>query len=52
MADHLKPVREEFARLMNDKAYLEDCYRNGARQALELSQRTLDKVYKKVGFVL
>lgn len=52
VADHLRPVREEFARLMNDKAYLEDCYRSGAAQALQLSQRTLDKVYKKVGFVL
>ena len=51
VADHLKPVRDEFERLMNDKAYLEECYRDGAEKALAISQRMLDKVYKKIGFV-
>ena len=36
---------------MKDKAYLEDCYQKGAQQALAISQRVLDKVYKKVGFI-
>ncbi len=52
VADHLKPVRDEFERLINDKAYLEECYRDGAQKALSISQRMIDKVYKKVGFVL
>ncbi len=52
VAEHLRPVREEFARLMDDKAYLEQCYREGAQKALAISQRMLDKVYKKIGFVL
>ena len=33
------------------KAYLEECYRKGAEQAERIAQRTIDKMYKKVGFV-
>ncbi len=49
--DELKPLQDEFKRLINDKPYLEECYKKGAEKALSISQRTLDKVYKKVGFV-
>ncbi len=51
VADHLEPVRTEFARLIQDKAYLKECYTTGAEKALRYSQRTLSKVYRKVGFV-
>ncbi|MBQ4095409.1 MAG: tryptophan--tRNA ligase [Oscillospiraceae bacterium] len=51
VADALEPVRTEFARLMNDKAYLKECYTRGAEQARRITQRTLSKVYRKVGFV-
>ncbi len=51
VADHLEPVRTEFARLIQDKAYLKECYTAGAEKALRYSQRTLNKVYRKVGFV-
>ena len=51
VAEELKPVREKYNQLMADKAYLEQCYRSGADKALHFSQRTLDKVYKKVGFL-
>jgi len=51
VADHLKPVREKYTLLMNDKAYLEQCYTEGAKKALEISRRTLEKVYHKVGFI-
>lgn len=51
VADHLEPVRTEFARLSKDKAYLKECYTAGAEKALRYSQRTLNKVYRKVGFV-
>lgn len=51
VADHLEPVRTEFARLILDKAYLKECYTAGAEKALRYSQRTLNKVYRKVGFV-
>ena len=51
VSDQLKPVREEFARLMADKAYLKECYTNGAKSALSISRRVVTKVYRKVGFV-
>ena len=51
VADALKPVRERFAALQADISYLESCYRHGAEQALAISARTLDKVYKKIGFL-
>ena len=51
VSDQLKPVREEFARLMADKAYLKECYTNGARSALSISRKIVTKVYRKVGFV-
>ncbi|MCI8623120.1 MAG: tryptophan--tRNA ligase [Provencibacterium sp.] len=51
VADHMKPVREEFQRLYADKAYLKEVYREGAEHAAHLARRTLDKVYRKVGFV-
>lgn len=51
VADHLEPVRTEFARLIADKAYLKKCYTEGAEKALRYSQRIVSKVYRKVGFV-
>ena len=51
VAAELRPIQEEYNRLMNDKAYLESCYKEGAEKALSISQRTLDKVYKKIGFL-
>lgn len=51
VADHLAPVREGWKALMDDKEYLKQCYTQGAEKALSISQRTLEKVYKKVGFL-
>ena len=51
VADHLEPVRSEFARLIQDKTYLKECYTAGAEKALRYSQRTINKVYRKIGFV-
>ena len=50
-AEHLRPIRERFAAFSSDKAYLEECYKKGAEQANRLARRTLDKVYKKIGFI-
>ena len=47
----LRPIQEEANRLMADKAYLESVYQKGAERASVLANRTLRKVYKKVGFV-
>ena len=51
VAEHLRPVRERFDALMKDKAYLESVYRDGAQKAAYVAEKTLRKVYKKVGFV-
>jgi tryptophanyl-tRNA synthetase len=47
----LRPIREKAEYIRKDKAYLEGVYREGARRAGERANRTLRKVYKKIGFV-
>ncbi len=47
----MRPIREEALRLMGDRAYLESVLRAGAEKAQYLAEKTLRKVYKKVGFV-
>ena len=47
----LRPIREETGRLLADKAYLEGVYRAGAEKAEYIANKTLRKVYKKVGFL-
>ena len=47
----LRPIREETERLLADKTYLEGVYRSGAERASRMAERTLRKVYKKVGFL-
>ena len=50
-ADALAPVQTEFARLMGDKAYLEDVMKSGAEKAGYYARKTLSKVRRKIGFV-
>ena len=47
----LRPIRAKYDELSGDKAYLEGIYARGAEKANAMAQRTLRKVYKKVGFV-
>ena len=51
VAVHLAPVQAQFARLMDDPAYLTECYRKNAERALSVSLRTLEKACKKVGLL-
>lgn len=46
----IKPIQDEYFRLINDKAYLEDCTKLGREKASYTAQKTLRKVMKKVGF--
>jgi tryptophanyl-tRNA synthetase len=50
-ADGLRPVREEFARLMADKAHLEAVMKAGADEAAYYARKTMSKVRRKIGFV-
>lgn len=52
VVEELKPVQEKFKQLMNDKAYLTECQKNGADFASRIGQRTLNKAMKKIGFLL
>lgn len=47
----LEPIQKKFKEYMNDKAYLQEQWRNGAELAEKLSKRTLDKAMKKIGFL-
>lgn len=49
--EELRPVKEEYARLMNDKTYLLGCAEKGAENASRFASRTLKKAMKKVGFL-
>lgn len=51
VVETLRPIREETERLLADKAYLEGVYRAGAEKASYVAEKTLRKVYKKVGFL-
>ena len=50
-ADALAPVRDEFARLMKDKAHLEAVMKAGRDEAAYYAQKTMSKVRRKIGFV-
>ena len=47
----LRPIREEAERILKDKAYLEKIYKDGAEKAAYVANKTLRKVYKKIGFI-
>lgn len=47
----LRPIREKTRELLENRDYLESIYAAGAVRAAKLAQKTLDKVYRKVGFV-
>ena len=50
-ADARAPVREEYARLIADKAYLESVMKEGAEAAAYCARKTISKVKRKLGFV-
>lgn len=47
----LRPIREKTEDLLRNKDYLEQVYTQGAQRAAHMARRTLDKVYRKVGFI-
>ena len=51
VVETLRPIREEATRILQDKAYLEGVYKAGAEKASYVANKTLRKVYKKLGFV-
>lgn len=47
----LRPIQEKFDDLMKNKDYLERVYKEGAERASYIANKTLRKVYRKVGFI-
>ena len=47
----LAPVQAEYARILADKAYVDEVLKNGAERASRLANRTVSKVYRKVGLL-
>ena len=52
VVETLRPIREEYDRLIADKGYLMGVYKEGSERAARIAARTLSKVRKKIGFVL
>ena len=52
VVEELRPIQERFNQYIKDKAYLKECYDKSADIARKISQRTVDKAMKKIGFVL
>ena len=52
VVEELRPVQEEYKRLMADKQYLLDTANAGAEKAARIAYRTLTKAKKKVGLLL
>ena len=48
----LEPIQAEYGRIVKDKAYLESVMKDGAERAGRIASRTLQKVMKKIGYVL
>ena len=51
VAEKFRPIRENYRRYLDDKAYLAEVAREGARKASAMGSRTLAKVKRKVGLV-
>lgn len=51
IVESLRPIREKYIDLLNNKDYLENVYAIGADKAEKQARKTLRKVYKKVGLI-
>ena len=49
--EELRPIQERYQKLIADKAYLEQCYRDNAPKAERIARKTLQKVMKKIGYL-
>ena len=49
VADTLRPIQEEYRRLLTEKGYLDGILKDGAERAAAIANRTLHRVRRKVG---
>lgn len=51
VVDTFRPIQQEYKRILADKAYLDGVLRAGDEAAARIANRTVQKVYRKVGFL-
>ena len=51
IAKELEPFRNKYNELMNNKEYLEEIYKEGAKKAQEKARKTLKLVYDRIGLI-
>ena len=51
VVERLRPVREKYAELMDNKDYLVSVYKDGAEKAGEIAENTMKKVRDNIGFI-
>ena len=52
VVEELRPIREKYDELSKSKDYLEQLCKQGAERADRIASKTLNKVYKKLGFLI
>lgn len=52
VVENIRPIREKYDDLSKNKDYLVSIYEKGAEQANYIANKTLNKVKKKIGFIL
>ncbi len=50
--EKLRPIQNRYRDLKNNNGYLEEVYKNGARQARLIARRTLRNVKRKIGLII
>lgn len=51
VVEEIRPIQENFNRILSDKAFIEESIKDGAQKAEYIANKTLRKVKKKVGFI-
>ena len=50
--EELKPIQDEYKKLMNNFNYLEEIYKKGEEKAKNIANETLKSVYEKIGLIV
>lgn len=51
VVEKIEPIRQEKNRILQDKGYIDEVLKQGAMKAGYIAEKTLAKVYKKVGLI-
>src|SRR5690606_32748070 len=51
VVETIKPTQDRYKERMDDKSYLDSVMKDGAQRASYIANKTLRKVYKKVGLI-